>query len=496
MQTIIDYMAGEFIKKLADLQLNFYRNPTEVAEFVLETRKETDELARRFVQEMIEEMDEIIKRMPERKKNWVVERSSDSKKMITSVGDIVFQKTLYESKYERDEDGKLIQCYLLDKVMGFEQNQSMTEDAMAKIYEEAVQSSYRKGGEAASPQGVSKGAVKNLLHKTKYPKNYCALKEKKQVKYLYIDADEDHYHLQFQNQKGDLIRNEKGRKCNGAINKLIYVFEDIVPEAPKSKRNRLVNTHYFCRGTEQDNKELWKEVFAYIEATYDVEAIEKIYINADGGQWIKTGYDSLIPCVFVLDEFHISQSFVRLTSHMKDSQEDAINELRECLKTGSRKKFERIVERLEGCTESESVYIKIEREKRYLLENWTAAKYRLKRSEGIKACSAEGHVYHVLSSRMSTQAMGWSRHGGSQMARLREYYYNGGNMLELAKYQKEDLPMAAGAEEVVLSANEVVEMAGYRTKEQLEYGKYSEQMKHTIPKYHKRILYRSLRGKI
>ena len=26
---------------------------------------------------------------------------------------------------------------------------------------------------------------------------------------------------------------------------------------------------------------------------------------------------------------------------------------------------------------------------------------------------------------MSTLAMGWSRHGGSQMANLREYYYNG-----------------------------------------------------------------------
>ena len=40
----------------------------------------------------------------------------------------------------------------------------------------------------------------------------------------------------------------------------------------------------------------------------------------------------------------------------------------------------------------------------------------------------EGHEYHVLSSRMSILAMGWSRRGGSQMARLREYYYNGANV--------------------------------------------------------------------
>ncbi|WP_167511451.1 hypothetical protein [Pseudobutyrivibrio xylanivorans] len=89
--------------------------------------------------------------------------------------------------------------------------------------------------------------------------------------YLYIDADEDHYHLQFKEQRGDLEYHDYGRKLNGAINKIIYVFEGIEPEAPRSKRNRLVGTHYFCRGDEQDNKELWKEVFDYVEATYDVE---------------------------------------------------------------------------------------------------------------------------------------------------------------------------------------------------------------------------------
>lgn len=53
---------------------------------------------------------------------------------------------------------------------------------------------------------------------------------------------------------------------------------------------------------------------------------------------------------------------------------------------------------------------------------------RLRKAEGVVGSSTEDHVYHVLSSRMSTQAMGWCKHGGSQMARLREYYYNKGNM--------------------------------------------------------------------
>ena len=34
------------------------------------------------------------------------------------------------------------------------------------------------------------------------------------------------------------------------------------------------------------------------------------------------------------------------------------------------------------------------------------------------------HTAHVLSSRMSTPALGWSRLGASKMARLREWSYN------------------------------------------------------------------------
>lgn len=44
------------------------------------------------------------------------------------------------------------------------------------------------------------------------------------------------------------------------------------------------------------------------------------------------------------------------------------------------------------------------------------------------------------------------------MARLRVYQKNRGNMLELVRYQKQELPMAAGAEEVIYSAGEMILM--------------------------------------
>ena len=90
----------------------------------------------------------------------------------------------------------------------------------------------------------------------------------------------------------------------------------------------------------------------------------------------------------------------------------------------------------------------------FILDNWSAAKVRLTDRSAVGS-STEGHVYHVLSSRMSTLAMGWSRKGADRMARLRAYSYNGNDMLSLVRYQKRSLDKAAGAEDATELISEV-----------------------------------------
>lgn len=498
MEDIISYLAEYFIPKIFELKLEYYKNPTSLADFAIATKEETDKLGREVLQASLKEMDMLIKGLPARKRKWVVEHRADGRQLLTTLGRISFSRVLYKSKTEVDDDGKPLCSYLLDNLMELSPNQEMTEDVMANIYKEAVQTSYRKAGEEATGiEGVSKQTVKNQLHKLKFPKNFQIPEVKKEVEYLYIDADEDHYHLQFKEKRGDLERNEFGRKLNGGITKLAYVFEGIEPEAPKSKRNRLIGTHYFSRGDEQNSKEFWAEVFEYVEATYDTSKIKKLYINADGGAWIKSGYRGLADVTFVLDEFHLSKYVLKMTGHMKDSQDDAKTEIYDCIRNKKKSDFLEIVERLKGCTDSEKIQAKIEKASQYISSNWMAAKYRLRKSESVKACSAEGHVYHILSSRMSTQAMGWSKLGAGKMAHLREYYYNDGDMLELAKFQKEELPMAVGADEVILSATAVLASEKTnRTKNMIEYGKYAEILHSSLSTQSQKQLMFYLNGKI
>ncbi|VDN46709.1 conserved protein of unknown function [Petrocella atlantisensis] len=52
-------------------------------------------------------------------------------------------------------------------------------------------------------------------------------------------------------------------------------------------------------------------------------------------------------------------------------------------------------------------------------------------------CSAEGQVSHLLSSRLSSRPLGWSKKGVTKMARLRAYVANDGKVCDLIKYKQE-----------------------------------------------------------
>ncbi len=93
--------------------------------------------------------------------------------------------------------------------MGLDPHERMTEDAEAKLLEEAVQTSYRRCEEEISIlDKVSKQTVMKKIHALQFPPEENTLEGKKVVKTLFIDADEAHVALQYRNKKGDLIRNE------------------------------------------------------------------------------------------------------------------------------------------------------------------------------------------------------------------------------------------------------------------------------------------------
>ncbi len=189
-----------------------------------------------------------------------------------------------------------------------------------------------------------------------------------------------------------------------------------------------------------------------------MEALKRIYINGDGAAWIKTGMHVLPKSKFVLDKFHMHKYILTATAHLEDSAEDARREIYRAIYKTGKKSCERIFEHILAVTESETKRNAVETAKGYILSNWSGIQLSMKVKDSNIQCSAEGHVSHLYTDRMSSRPLGWSRVGCDRMSRLRVYKKNGGKMLELVRIQKAELPMAAGAEEVVYSASQMIQM--------------------------------------
>ena len=471
----------EVEEKLIKIREDFAKDPTRMAEFERGVHAEFGRLERDFIKQTLEARDNQIRRSLKRLENWVVVRK-DPKQLVTIAGTVSFYKTLFKSKKDGHNE------YLLDKLLGFESHERLTDAAKAQILEEAVQTSYRRGGEAAcaSEDKVSKETVKTILHPLNFPEENKP-DNKKNVDFLYIDADEDHISLQFKEIKGDLEIGENNWKNNCILGKIVYVYEGIESDGTKSRRHHLKNPHYFCGVYEgEDNAKLWDSVYKYICDNYDVEKITKIYLNGDCGGWIKAGRTRINGITTVLDEFHMQKYMLKITGHLLDSAEDARSELTSLIYKGAKKEFRKKIEDIAGYGDSEKKRKRIIESGNYILNNWAAARIRICREDTVIGCSAEGHVSHILSDRMSSRPRGWCKTGADKMCHLRAYYKNGGDMLELVRYQREIKPAVGEEYDGILSSTAMM-----RTEKNTHgnVGKYYEAMNHKLSLQTKEQLY-------
>lgn len=347
----IQHFQEQGVKNLTEIFSHYTDDLTKFAEMVYGVTKEVTKLGLSLIEEELESYDELLRKRQDLRKGWYIERR-DETKLLTSQGEICYSRTYFHNK----ETGEY--CYLLDRLMGLESH--------ARISEDAVESSYRKGGINAciGEQEVSKETVMNKLHTLEFPL-LEPLKEKRRVSRLYIDADEDHVSLRYLEKKGDI----KKPRVNTVIPKLIYVYENVNFDGSK---HELVNCHYFggdYAGTE-GTKELWQEVFDFITESYDEEVLEKIYINGDGADWIRTGAGMHAKARFVLDRFHMHKYIISATSHLKDSAQDARSEIYRAINGKRKWAAEEAFDKILHVTESETKAKAVESAKNYILGNW------------------------------------------------------------------------------------------------------------------------------
>ena len=403
--------------------------------------------------------------------HWHV-KDQGIKSSMPAVGMLYFTRTRFQNKETKET------AYLLDRILGLLPHARMSDGVEAALLEEAVQTSYEKAGKEACPgECVSRETVMRHVRRLEIPaKSQEEPAVKKKTRILYAEADEDHAVLQFHKKKGD-IKRFNGHADNKQIVKLVYVHEGYTDSG--MDRKELKNVVYFgglYRG--KDNGKLWNEVKEYIGKHYGTEETEKIYFQSDGGAWMKKGLETL-GADFVLDGFHV-QKYIRRMARLAGETEEEMKENRKKIQVwiekGSRKELERWAVQIKtGMKEKDQK--KLEESLKYIKNNWQGIRRRVKNKESINGSSTESHISHVLSSRLSSRPKGWCMEGLDKMAQLRVYWKNGGSLLGLVKYQKEEKITEKTEEEKYFSATEMVT---WEKKHRKTNGKYIEALRASI----------------
>jgi len=415
IQQFYEKVTSELEKQVEKI---FIEGDGDITEVINTVQDNLDELGCNIIKEFLEECDQKIKESTERKKHWVVQQKDMEKTLITVFGEVKYFRVYYKSKVDKRF------TYLLDDIVGIKRYQRMDNGLTSKIIELASDHSYQKSADlAVKGVKISRETVKNKIRKLGEIDNRELeeeRKEKKKVKRLYVEADEDHIALQHDGKS--------------TISRLIYVHEGL--ERVNKTRNKLKNVKYFSGLYKNNVEDLWLEVIDYIDDNYDVEKIETTYLAGDGAGWIKEGLNWLPRPKYVLDRYHLNKYVLKATGHLPKIRFWLWEGLNECDIDKVKEIFKEIIKN----TKKETKLKAVKESRVYILSNWGGI-VRYYKDPYALGCSAEGHISHILSQRMSSRPLGWSILGAEQMSRMRAFKFNGGkaeDIYKLIKQKKKD----------------------------------------------------------
>lgn len=413
------------VKGLNEAEEKFFENPKDFFSLETSVKSTTEAFAAEYLGMVLSSINRQIYKDGWRQGKYTVQRN-DSRMLITAVGDVTFESTYYQSAENKGE-----YHYLTEEILGITGHERFSEAAEVAILTEAIKTSYAEAAKVIpSKQKITKTTVMNKVHGIAEDMPEEKPEEKKKVSYLFIEADEDH------------VAEQHGRwtdkKDNGSfISKLAYVYE-YKQEKPDCKgKKELVNTFYFG-GVYEEGKgvhQFWDKVFTFINNHYDYDSIEKIYISGDGAAWIKSGVNYIPKSLFCADKYHLMKYINKASNQMLDESEIAKAEIYRLLYKRRRKELITYIDSMINSANNQEPVIAL---KTFITGNWNAV-MRCLHDKLVEGCSAEGHVSHILSDRLSSRPKGWSKTGADRMSKLRCYEKNHGRekIIELVKHSRE-----------------------------------------------------------
>ena len=369
------------------------------SDIVEKTQKIVKNLGVQILQTAFAEADKIFNAERDRHK-VIIKNNGKTRRLLTVLGEVTLHRRLY---YDKTASRYF---FAVDELLGLESYTRIEKGMQAQLISDATRSSYGKAAEIAEKK-VSRQTVHNLVRRLEDEKLSVRAKGYRSLNKIFIEADEDHIHLN-----------------NGtpAEVRLIYVHEG-VREVCRGRRE-LINPKYFV-SVSCDYDVIWSEVADYVYSQYKTSSAQ-LHIAGDGAQWIKYGLQVFPKAIYHLDKFHVYKSVTDVSGGDRILRRRIIEGLKESNFDRIRHLYETRLQSLTKGSDRQNV-----RSGLFYVEN----NFDEIDLSPASSCAAEGHVSHILSARMSSRPMGWSKAGAYRIARLRAFYFNGGDFRDVVTNQ-------------------------------------------------------------
>ena len=333
-----------------------------------------------LMQAYYEQRDQELREDKGRRKQagLTVERLEDRREILTLLGPLKYRRTYYKKASGGYE-------HPVDQIAGIDAYERVSSGVGLSLVEASCNMSYAKASEYVTGEQVSRQTVMNKIRSASPRREQV---KQRAVPELHIDADEDHVSLQ------------DGKRT---IVPLISVYEGIERQGKRGICKNVFHISEYGKSVSA----LWEQVSDEIDRRYDLSHT-KIYLHGDGAPWIKQGLDYLPNCEFVLDRYHKNKAIKQALSgidRLAGSQYEF--HIRKALDEGNRDRLLSIRNSLlRRYPEREKT---IRENMDYLLSNFESITITKRDMASLNGGCTEPHVSHVLSTRLSSRPMGWSK---------------------------------------------------------------------------------------
>lgn len=301
-QAVIDAAAGYFLPRLLACE-DFDR-------FEEAVRADARAFMAKAVSSCLESFDRLVRSHAPR--SWAVHEVK-ARTIVTLVGAVTYRRAVFLDEFGRRRT-------LADELLGVPPRSRLSAGAFLWIVGRAAEESYRKTARAFLEETgcrVSHVTVMNcvraegaLLAQAPAPPGPKISQDT-----LFLEVDGLWVHLQSEKHREEALPRflyEQARKTASFELKMAAAYAGKREAAP-GRRERGGTVLACCKGGAD---EFWDRVYAMIDAAYEIDDLERLWIGADGGAWcgperIEEALPGPVEVSRSLDPFHIMQKIWR-----------------------------------------------------------------------------------------------------------------------------------------------------------------------------------------